>query len=444
MSILDVIVLEVPGVLLVLEESVQLVVRGQSLLDLGLVQVSLHCGLQLGHLVHGVHLDGVAHLGWCIAVERMLLLFLLILQLLCPGLQVLQLCLGHLPSHVRAVVYDAIVVVALVRDGVVGLVASSPLDWVHFLSRLAMFFGGLSLSAGGHGLRLWENHRKERGDGGASFLATAVRLLLVLHAHFLDWLWHLRSWERRARLAPATASDVLTMNVVENKRAIIRMRLLPVDQLRSDFPPRVPLTLHLRNIVEPRLEIVGALAVVGYGLPEVDGVLQLHKVDGGVEAVHAHRIVAGAVRTGATVEKVVICYLQTLVVVVSLILLITVEVHVRHVVPALLALVRLAPAIFGLLLAWPGAFLRGLLTLRVVGTSPAAALVGAAADGLQFAVDAAHVRDVLLEGLLSSLVLLLEGRDVILVLFDVDLGLLSALVLPEELLHLFELLLDHE
>lgn len=233
------------------------------------------------------------------------------------------------------------------------------------------------------------------------------------------------------------------MKVVEDKRAIIRMGLLPVDQLRSDLPPRVPLTLHLRNVVEPRLEVVGALAVVRYGLPEVDGVLQLHKVDGGVEAVHAHRIVAEAVRTGATVEKVVVCYLQTLVVVVSLILLITVEVHVRQVVP-LLALVRLAPAIFGLLLAWPGAFLRRLLTLCVVSTSPAAAFVGAAADGLQFAVDAAHVREVLLEGLFSSLVLLLEGRDVVLVLFDVDLSLLSALVLPEELLHLLEFLLDHE
>lgn len=150
-SVLDVIVLEVPGVLLVLEESVQLVVRGQSLLDLGLVEVSLHSGLQLGHLVHGVHLDGVAHLGWCIAIECILLLFLLILQLLCPSLQVLQLCLRHLPSHVRAVVYNAIVVVALVRDRVVGLVASSSLDWVHFLC-LAMFFGGLSLSAGGQGL----------------------------------------------------------------------------------------------------------------------------------------------------------------------------------------------------------------------------------------------------------------------------------------------------
>ena len=91
----------------------------------------------------------------------------------------------------------------------------------------------------------------------------------------------------------------------------------------------------------------------------------------------------------------------------------------------------------------PGAFLRRLLAL-LIASSPASALVLATADGFQLGVDAAHVCEVLLERLLSSLVLLLESRNVILVLFDVDLGDFGRLVLPEELLHFFELLLNHE
>ena len=139
----------------------------------------------------------------------------------------------------------------------------------------------------------------------------------------------------------------------------------------------------------------------------------------------------------------VVCYLQALIVIIPLALLVALEVHVCHVVAALLPAVWLASTVLGLLATRPGAFLRRLLAL-LVASSPASTLVLAAADGFQLAIDAAHVRDMLLEGLLSSLVLLLERRNVILVLFDVDLGDFSRLVLPEELLHLFELLLHHE
>lgn len=148
-------------------------------------------------------------------------------------------------------------------------------------------------------------------------------------------------------------------------------------------------------------------------------------------------------RDWSAAEEVVVCYMQSLMVIIPLALLVTLEVHVCHVVTALLPAVWLASAILGLLATRPGAFLRRLLAL-LIASSPASALVLATADGFQLGVDAAHVCEVLLERLLSSLVLLLESRNVILVLFDVDLGDFGRLVLPEELLHLFELLLNHE
>lgn len=140
--------------------------------------------------------------------------------------------------------------------------------------------------------------------------------------------------------------------------------------------------------------------------------------------------------------KHLILHLQALVVIVSLILLITVELHIGHVMSALLPVVRLSSAFFGLLLHWPRAFLRRLLTHALIVTSPV--LIRAAANCLQFAIDAAHVCDVFLERLFSSLVLLFECGDVIFVLLDVNLGLLGVLVLPEELLHLLELLLNNK
>lgn len=53
--------------------------------------------------------------------------------------------------------------------------------------------------------------------------------------------------------------------------------------------------VHLSDIVEAGFEVVRTLAAVGYSLPEVDGVLELHEVDRRVEAIHADRIVVEAV-----------------------------------------------------------------------------------------------------------------------------------------------------
>ena len=117
-GVLDVVVDQVARVLLVLEESVQLVTRGVGLLDLRLVEVSLHSGLQLCNLVDRIHLDRVAHLGLRVHEESILLLPFLILQLLRAALQVFQLRLRHLAAHVLRV-DDAVIVVTFIRHRVV-------------------------------------------------------------------------------------------------------------------------------------------------------------------------------------------------------------------------------------------------------------------------------------------------------------------------------------
>eukprot|EP00356_Strombidium_inclinatum_P003530 CAMPEP_0170484024 /NCGR_PEP_ID=MMETSP0208-20121228/3574_1 /TAXON_ID=197538 /ORGANISM="Strombidium inclinatum, Strain S3" /LENGTH=298 /DNA_ID=CAMNT_0010757251 /DNA_START=1168 /DNA_END=2064 /DNA_ORIENTATION=+ len=227
---------------------------------------------------------------------------------------------------------------------------------------------------------------------------TAVRLLI-----FDTCLLHR---DRNSRVRGNTSPEL--MNIVEEDGALVvevRVALhfhLGLSRLMFGVP-----AAHVR---EASSEVASAFAQVAFALRPilVDGGLELEEVHGRVEAVHADRVVG---------------------------LVVLLEV--------LLAILVDPDEALGVLEGALRLLVGSIEVIEVVG-GVSGRISSSLAHGSQLVVDLLHVGDVLLVAELTSSVLSLNIRDRVFIGTDVSFGLWGGLVVPEEVLHLLEVLLHFE